>query len=195
MADPDAFLARWSRLKRKAKAEARDAEARSGAARPQHAEPAPAPTLPTDAAPPPEAPKPAQALPPIDSLGRDSDYTPFMRADVPDELRNQALRKLWQSDPVFANLDGLVEYGEDFGAAFALGGAVATVYRVLEGMPGPAAKDSQEERTGQAAAPPEGASALVGGVDAGDPPISEQEAAARPAGPEASGRKEEVELD
>jgi hypothetical protein len=58
-----------------------------------------------------------------------------MQAGVPDGVRNEALRKLWQSDPVFANLDGLVEYGEDFAAAFSLGGAVATVYRVLEGMP------------------------------------------------------------
>jgi hypothetical protein len=47
------------------------------------------------------------------------------------------LRKLWRSDPVFANLDGLVEYGEDYGADFRAASAVKTVYRVLEGMPAP----------------------------------------------------------
>ncbi len=138
MADPDAFLARWSRLKR---------HAQSGA-QPQDA--APAPPVAAAETRPAQSPKPEPELPPIESLGKDSDYTGFMRADVPDALRNQALRKLWQSDPVFANLDGLVEYGEDFGAAFKLGGAVATVYRVLEGMPGPAEEKAAEPAEGTA---------------------------------------------
>lgn len=76
-------------------------------------------------------------LPALDSLTRDSDFSPFMREGVPEELRNQALRKLWSSDPVYANLDGLLEYGEDFGEPFRMAGVVATVYRVLEGMPDP----------------------------------------------------------
>lgn len=148
MAEPGDFLARWSRLKRKAQAEPRDPGARSGTARPtrdETAQPA-APLPPGAAAAQPEIADRAEALPPIETLGRDSDYTPFMRPDVPDALRNAALRKLWASDPVFANLDGLVDYAEDFGAGFALGGAVATAYRVLEGMP-----DPPEEKPPQAA--------------------------------------------
>ncbi len=191
MVDPDTFLARWSRLKRKATAEARGVATRSGTAGPQPAEAAPAPIAPAAPceAPPPQ--QPPHELPPIETLGKDSDYTPFMRADVPDALRNQALRKLWQSDPVFANLDGLLEYGEDFGAAFALGGAVATVYRVLEGMPDLSNDESQEQAIGQAA----GAPADTGTPDGGAPAMPEQEAAATPASSQASGRKEEVELD
>jgi hypothetical protein len=142
MAEPGAFLARWSRLKRRAQGEPR-VGARSGKARPTTDATAPPSDRPalsghdTPAAQP-QIDKPqAWPLPSIETLGKDSDYTPFMRADVPDALRNAALRKLWQSDPVFANLDGLVDYGEDFGAAFALSGAVATVYRVLDGMPDP----------------------------------------------------------
>lgn len=144
MADPDAFLARWSRLKRRA----------SRSAQPQDAAPAPPPVAAAEA-PPAQPSKPVPELPPIESLGKDSDYTVFMRADVPDVVRNQALRKLWQSDPVFANLDGLVEYGEDFGAAFKLGGAVATVYRVLEGMPGLAQEKPAEtaDSTAESALP------------------------------------------
>lgn len=76
-------------------------------------------------------------MPALDSLTKDSDFRPFMRAGGPAELRNQALRKLWVSDPVYANLDGLLEYGEDFGEPFRMAGVVATVYRVLEGMPDP----------------------------------------------------------
>lgn len=53
-------------------------------------------------------------LPDIDSLDRDSDFTVFMKEGVPAHLRNLAMRKLWASDPVLANLDGLIDYGEDF---------------------------------------------------------------------------------
>jgi hypothetical protein len=36
---------------------------------------------------------------------------------------------------VLANLDGLVEYGEDYAAAYSASAAVKTAYRVLQGMP------------------------------------------------------------
>jgi len=57
-------------------------------------------------------------LPDIESLGKDSDYTVFLREGVPDALRRMALRKLWLSDPVLANIDGLNDYDEDFAALF-----------------------------------------------------------------------------
>ncbi len=57
-----------------------------------------------------------EALPDIDSLDGDSDYTAFLREGVPEDLKHRALRKLWRSDPVLANLDGLNDYDEDFGA-------------------------------------------------------------------------------
>jgi hypothetical protein len=55
-------------------------------------------------------------LPDIETLDKDSDYTGFLRDGVPEELKRMALRKLWLSDPVLANLDGLNDYDEDFGA-------------------------------------------------------------------------------
>jgi hypothetical protein len=153
LADPADFLARWSRLKRRAQAGPRDAGARSETAQPRIAETGP--QAPARAAP---AAQPVEELPPTETLGKDSDYAPFMRADVPDALRNEALRKLWQSDPVFANLDGLVDYAEDFGAAFAVGGTVATVYRVLQGMPDPA-DEKQPEPAEESPPVPPGATA------------------------------------
>jgi hypothetical protein len=33
---------------------------------------------------------------------------------VPEELKNLALKKLWLSDPVLANVDGLNDYDDDF---------------------------------------------------------------------------------
>ncbi len=63
----------------------------------------------------------AEDLPDIDSLDKDSDYTPFMQAGVPEQLKKLALRALWRSDPVLANLDGLNDYDEDFKMALEVG--------------------------------------------------------------------------
>ena len=66
----------------------------------------------------------------------------FLRKGVPAELRKQALRKLWRSDPVLANFDGLVEYGEDYTKIGTAKQLVRTAYQVGRGMlerlePGP----------------------------------------------------------
>ncbi len=53
-------------------------------------------------------------LPPIESLDKESDYRPFLAEGVPADLARAALRRLWTSDPVFANLDGLNDYDEDY---------------------------------------------------------------------------------
>jgi len=53
-------------------------------------------------------------LPAVDTLTEDSDFTRFMADGVPELLRKAALRKLWRSSPVFAVLDGLNDYDEDF---------------------------------------------------------------------------------
>jgi len=72
----------------------------------------------------------------IDSLDHASDYTRFMGADVPDALRNKALRKLWDSDPVFGRMDGLDHYIGDYtDEAVALPmGAIQTAYKVGQGF-------------------------------------------------------------
>ena len=72
-------------------------------------------------------------LPPLDTLNADSDFTKFLRTDVPPILKKAALRKLWTSDPVLANVDGLNDYDEDF-AKMGLGKAVKTAYQVGKGM-------------------------------------------------------------
>ena len=188
MAEARDFLARWSRLKRKARAEPRSGTGRQPPileAPPR--EPASAPAAPTPATP------ATPELPPLESLGKDSDYTPFMRADVPDTLRNEALQRLWRSDPVFANLDGLLEYGEDFGAAFATGGVVATAYRVLQGMPEPGSVAPREDGEMGSVAPLP-AEASSGGEAAATAPSGEVVAkAVRPAQPD--GRADDVDLE
>jgi hypothetical protein len=119
MADQSSFLARWSRLKQAARTTPALADAATPAATAEQN----LATVPAE-------------LPPIESLTANSDFSVFMQPDVPEAARNAALQKLWRSDPVFANLDGLVEYGEDFAADFKSAAVVRTVYRVLQGMPG-----------------------------------------------------------
>jgi len=65
----------------------------------------------------------AEDLPDIDSLEADSDFTPFMQEGVPEKLQRLALRKLWNSDPILANVDGLNDYDEDFKLAMEIGTA------------------------------------------------------------------------
>ncbi len=49
-----------------------------------------------------------------DEMQAGDDFAAFLKAAVPDRLRRRALRRLWLSNPVLANLDSLVDYGEDY---------------------------------------------------------------------------------
>ena len=69
-----------------------------------------------------------------DTLERGDDFSAFLRAEVPDRLRRRALRRLWRSNPVLANLDTLVEYGEDYTDAATVIENLQTTYRVGKGM-------------------------------------------------------------
>jgi Protein of unknown function (DUF3306) len=99
--EPKGVLARWSERKQ---------AARRGETGDEPTAPAPS----AEAPPPAPAPTEAPVLPPIESLDFHSDYTVFLAKNVPEALRRAALRKLWVSDPVLANLDGLNDYDEDF---------------------------------------------------------------------------------
>ena len=144
------FLSRWSRLKRRA------------------AEPVPEPTLepvadeapaelpvadPSEAVDAPETEDPLKDLPPVEELTVESDFTPFLRAEVPEDLHRQALRKLWTSDPVFANDDGLKDYADDYTGLFSLPEPVKTLYRVGKGFLDAAEEAAERAEAAGAAAP------------------------------------------
>jgi hypothetical protein len=139
MAD-EGFLQRWSRRKAEARTapEAPEAEQDTAPGRPegpQAAEPrdplaSTGPRAPDDA----EAAVDLEALPDIDTLTYESDFTGFMRKGVPPELRKRALQRLWRSNPTLANLDGLVEYGEDYTKIGTAKQVVRTAYQVGRGM-------------------------------------------------------------
>jgi hypothetical protein len=123
MSEPENFIARWSRRKRKA------AEAAEGAT-----PPAPAPggaddithaggnERKADAAPPPPSgtgePKTSgldwSKLPPLETITAESDIRAFLAPGVPPELTRAALRRAWAADPRIRDFVGLADYDWDF---------------------------------------------------------------------------------
>ena len=73
-------------------------------------------------------------LPDPDHLKAGDDITGFMSKEVPERLRQRALRRLWRLNPVLANVDGLVDYGEDFTDAAVVMDGMQTAYQVGKGM-------------------------------------------------------------
>jgi hypothetical protein len=90
------FLARWSQRKRAAQPEPHP----PGPTAPE----TPDIPLPADAAPlPPDEPA---DLPSLDDLTPRSDISAFLRAGVPEALRNAALRRMWSLDPDIRDFAG-----------------------------------------------------------------------------------------
>lgn len=62
----------------------------------------------------PEQAEAVRDLPPVESLNKDSDFTPFFATNVPDFLKRHAFKVLWASSPFFNFRDGLDDYDENF---------------------------------------------------------------------------------
>ena len=73
-------------------------------------------------------------LPDPTTLKPGDDFAAFLKDAVPDRMTKVALRKLWTSNPILANVDGLLDYGEDFTDAAVGAGVVETTYQVGKGM-------------------------------------------------------------
>ncbi len=90
----------------------------------------------------------------LESLDAESDYAPFFRDGVPKALKSAALRTLWRSSPVFANLDGLNDYDENFNDPDRIKKFVGTAWRVgkgyLKAEPDPADVEAAAEDLVQA---------------------------------------------
>ncbi len=134
MNDDPAFLSRWSRRKQQAREEVEETPPAESAA---------------EAPPEPEKPE-AEILAELglkdpDEMAEGDDFSAFMSAAVPQALRNRALKKLWLTNPAFADLDGLLDYGEDFTGNGGIVGKMATAYRVGKGYAGKLAEKTAED--------------------------------------------------
>ena len=116
--EEDNFFSRWSRRK---------AQVRTGQALPAEP-PAPVPPVaPLKSSAPPVTPPPAEAITPqpepekppaltlddVAQLTREADFSPFVGRQVPAELRNAAMKKLF-TDPHYNVMDGLDIYIDDY---------------------------------------------------------------------------------
>jgi uncharacterized protein DUF3306 len=185
MSDDENFLSRWSRRKRAARAGRIEAE-----------KPAVAPAAEADR--PEGSPSEAQAapvlspeelarLPKIEDLTPDTDLGQFLRAGVPQALRNAALRRAWALDPAIRDHVGEArDYAYDwnlpggvpgFGPPPSEAEARELLRRVLGDRP---AEPSQEMPPAQPAAA--GGNAPEPKANA-DPPAASTEAASEPETP------------
>ena len=73
-------------------------------------------------------------LPDPDTLSPGDDFARFLAREVPERIRRRALRTLWRSNPVLANVDGLVDHGEDYTDAATVPALLKTSYEVGRGL-------------------------------------------------------------
>lgn len=143
MSDDD-FLSRWSKRKRAVAEETEAAEAREPAV---EAEPE------TDED---EARLLEKLeLPVPETLKPGDDFSVFMADGVPGFLRRRALRVLWRSNPVLANLDGLNDYDEDFTSPELTQKVLATAYQVGRGFVSQATQSDDAGEEAEEEEPPE----------------------------------------
>ena len=69
----------------------------------------------------------------IDALDYDSDYSAFFKDGVPTVLKQKAMRLLWRSNPILANVDGLCDYDENFGDPALILEKFESAYRIGKG--------------------------------------------------------------
>jgi hypothetical protein len=153
--EQEGFLTRWSRRKAQAvrgevppepEEDTEDAAARSAEVPADVPAEAEAATAVADADETAAAADAAPELPPLDSLGADSDYSAFLGRGVPADLRQKALRKLFHS-PKFNIRDGLDDYDLDFSKPEPLGDIITAEmrYRVERELERLAALDEDTE--------------------------------------------------
>ncbi|MEM1044850.1 MAG: DUF3306 domain-containing protein [Pseudomonadota bacterium] len=111
--DKDGFLTRWSRRKRGAETQDHDEASQTAEALPADGGDAQLPADPERAEELAANRAAAEAVD-LEAIDYESDLSVFFKEGVPAVLKQAALRKMWRSDPVFANLDGLNDYDQDF---------------------------------------------------------------------------------
>lgn len=120
-------------------------------------------------------------MPPLETLGEDSDYSGFLSSGVSDDLRKLALRKLFHL-PSFNIRDGLDDYDEDFRFFEPLGDVITAdmrhqMEREAERAKQMAAQDSSSESEAELARADDEQESSVAGEEArSSEPVPESDA-------------------
>lgn len=69
----------------------------------------------------------------LETLDEDTDFSVFMKDGVPELLKKSAMAVLWRTNPIFANVDGLVDYDDDFGSPDLIMKTFKSAYQVGKG--------------------------------------------------------------
>lgn len=88
-------------------------------------------------------------LPEPEALDSPEAVRDFLKAELPQRLKTRALRRLWRLNPMLANLDGLVDYGEDYTDAATVVENLQTVYQVGKGMVTAFLEDDEEDASAE----------------------------------------------
>jgi hypothetical protein len=165
--DDDGFLTRWSRRKQAAREAARQPQAAESKARL------------SDDAPETEAPHELTEiaeLPDPDTLDASSNFSVFLRRDVPLETHQKALRRLWRLDPIYNRIDGLDDYCEDYTDQAKVVKGLRTAYKVGRGM---------LEQIGDTKTPSDeaGTASVLAEEDQGSAAIADESKSLRPSAP------------
>ena len=72
-------------------------------------------------------------LPDPEDLTEETGLDRFMSGDMPERLRQMALRRLWRLNPMFGIVDDMVEYGEDYTDAAVVIEGMQTAYTAGKG--------------------------------------------------------------
>lgn len=142
---------------------------------------------------------PAADLPPVESIGPETDLAPWLKPGVPAALKNAALRRKWLSLPAIRDyVDPALDYAWDWNAAAPVPGAAgrvaqAAAERMVEALAGPrpeaAPRPDAADRAAPAAAPAaqdapgEAAAAQVESPPRGPAPAATAPTAPPPAAP------------
>lgn len=156
MSGDEGFLTRWSRRKEAARrSEDAPAPVNVPAEAPEEvAAPAAEAEAQVAASPEEDAPVPLEELPPIESIGPETDLTPWLKRNVPLAWRQAALRRLWVSDPGIRDFVGLADYDWDWNTPggmpgygpLEIGEAVRKrLLAAVEGAPPPAGEERVQQ--------------------------------------------------
>ena len=109
MNDPDNFLSRWSHRKRESVAQPEKTDGGEESTHQVRGRETDS-DIPASRSAAPSVPEfDVGSLPPIESIGADTDISGFMRKGVPAALRTAALRRAWSADPTIRDFMGPTE--------------------------------------------------------------------------------------
>jgi hypothetical protein len=113
MSEPENFLARWSRRKAEQPAD-RASDANENADPQKQPGGVAAEANEEETREKEEGKVDLSKLPPIESIGPETDIRAFLQKGIPPELTRAALRQVWSSDPAIRNFIGIAENQYDF---------------------------------------------------------------------------------